>query len=91
MWGSKRLLEQKDATILALQDHIRALEQQVRDYRDLALPQTKYTVPLVTLEQDKVMSASETPIVLTEAEQKAYEAEIREREQLLSGTYDNFE
>ena len=87
MFGTKKLIQQYEARIQALEAHI-------KDLRTLVIPQNNPQSEAISLENDLIMNGSEhqveveyeeTPIT---SEQRAeHERVISERDRLLSGTY----
>lgn len=87
-FGYKRLYEQQVLLSEALRDQVATLQQQVKDYRDLALPSSKLEVPFIALEANAVLDGKEKPVEITDNERHAHEQVLRERDRLLSGMYD---
>ena len=81
MFGTKRLLAEKDARIAELKEQIAVL-------RSLVIPsQAKRVIPEVQMEADAVLSGQEEISVLNQKEVEEQEAIESEASRLLSGSY----
>lgn len=85
----------KCKTCLAKDDHIAALNEQIKFLKLQLNPNASpFNQPLVLREADMILSAEETPIAIPdnlseeqEAEVEEYKKAISERDRLLSGNY----
>lgn len=82
MFSNKRLIQQYEARIADL-------KLQIEDLRRLVLPPkaAPYSIPVVDVEMDAVLSGKDEPIALTDDQANELNAIESEAAKILSGTY----
>ena len=92
MFGTNKVIKQLEERLKMqsqlYEARISDLMARISDLREVAIPKnTAYSIPLVQQEADAIMSGKDEVIELTESQLAEQDAEISERDRLLSGTY----